>query len=144
MGGGRRRSRSKRRRAGGPAFRAFSSRSRIAGAPSLRFLQGRARCCLHHVVSGSGSIRPSLQTSVVPALRTEREERGTLLLQTPAALKAWAACPIHAAIRTGLMERTWHGCRGAHPSNTATGWGSIFVTVRGEISGGPAPRGNSQ
>jgi len=74
----------------GPPFLCFSFRSTTVGAPSLRFLQGRARCCLHHLVSGSGNTRPSLQASVVPALRAEREGRGTPLLLTPTSLKAWA------------------------------------------------------
>jgi len=38
-------------RAGGPLFlRDFPSRYGTLGAPSLRFVQGRARCCLYHVV----------------------------------------------------------------------------------------------
>jgi hypothetical protein len=74
--------------AGDPPFLFSPPRSNTVGAPSLRFLQGRVRCCLHDVVSGSDSIRPSLQASVVPALRTEREGRRTPFIANASGFKS--------------------------------------------------------
>ena len=55
--------------AGGPHFRGFVETTYTEGAPSLRLLQGRVRCC--------GCYVPSQSAVVVPALREEREGRGT-------------------------------------------------------------------
>jgi hypothetical protein len=86
----------------------FLETSMIEGAPSLRFLQGRVRCCQHHVVLGSGNTRPSLQASVVPALRTEREGRGTLFLACASEFKSLGHPPIKLAsmraARTGPSQ----------------------------------------
>jgi hypothetical protein len=60
------------------------------GAPSLRFLQGRVRCS--RLDFGLLSINPEANTFATPALRNEREERGTGVGDA-GELKGWATRP---------------------------------------------------
>jgi hypothetical protein len=79
-------------RPGGPAFRlAFLSRSQTVGDWACA-----SECVLDRdFVSGSGGIKPLLRASVVPALRTEREGRGTPFIASASEFKNLGHPPKH-------------------------------------------------
>ncbi len=58
-------------------FPCFSLPFQNCGCPVPAHFPRAGGVLLHHAVSGSGNIRQTLQASVVPALRREREGRGT-------------------------------------------------------------------
>jgi len=57
----------------------------------LRFLQGRVRCS--RLDFGLLSINPEANAFATPALRKEREERGTHRVGDAGQLKGWASLP---------------------------------------------------